>query len=52
MPLKTEKESRFYDMSWQTYNKNPMLFVLTNKNNILLIHNDSLIHTVNLPEVD
>lgn len=39
-------------MSWQTHSKNPILFVLTNRNNILLIQNDSLIHTINLYEVD
>ena len=39
-------------MSWQSNSKNPILFVLTNKNNVLLIQNDSLIHTINLYEVD
>lgn len=50
MPLKTEKESRFYDLSWQNTNKNPILFVLTSRNTILLIQNDTLIHTLSLPE--
>lgn len=39
-------------MSWQNNTKNPILFVLTNRNNILLIQNDTLIHTLNLPEID
>lgn len=68
VPLKVEKESRFYDMSWQcTYvsaqgtslwqgsannAKNPLLFVLTGKNKLLIIQNDTLINTIVLGEKD
>ena len=48
VPLKTEKEKRFYDFSWQQNCKNPIFFVLANQNTILLLQNDTLIHTINL----
>lgn len=52
VPLKIEKESRFYDFSWQNSPKNPLLFVLTNKNKLLVIQNDTLVHTLFLTERD
>jgi hypothetical protein len=48
VPLKIEKENRFYDLSWQNNSKNPLLFVLTNKNKVLIIQGDALVHTINL----
>lgn len=48
--MKVEKENKFYDFSWQTNAKNPILIVLTSKNKILLIQNDSLVHTLQLTE--
>jgi hypothetical protein len=50
VPLKIEKESRFYDFSWQNNAKNPLLLVLTNSNKILIIQNDTLVHTIHLTE--
>jgi hypothetical protein len=50
VPLKIEKESRFYDFSWQSSAKNPLLIVLTNKNKLLIIQNDTLVHTLFLME--
>lgn len=46
--LKIEKESRFYDYSWQSYgqNKNSMLIVLTSNNKVLIIQNDTLVQTI------
>jgi hypothetical protein len=50
VPLKVEKESRFYDLSWQHTAKIPTLFVLTSKNKMLVIQNDTLVHTIFLTE--
>ena len=52
VPLKIEKENRFYDLSWQNaaQTKNPLLFVLTNKNKVLIIQGDSLVSTIELGE--
>jgi hypothetical protein len=50
VPLKVEKESRFYDFSWQNSSKNPLLIVLTSKNRVLIIQNDTLVSTLMLSE--
>lgn len=52
VPLKIEKENRFYDLSWQNaaQTKNPLLFVLTNKNKVLVIQGDTLVSTIELTE--
>jgi hypothetical protein len=50
VPLKIEKENRFYDLSWQNaaQTKIPLLFVLTNKNKVLVIQGDTLVSTIEL----
>jgi hypothetical protein len=50
VPLKVEKENRFYDLSWQnmTQSKSPILFVLTSRNKVLVIQGDSLVSSIEL----
>ena len=48
VPLKVEKESRFYDFSWQSTPKNSVLVVLTSRNRVLVIQNETLVQTLQL----
>lgn len=50
VPLKVEKENRFLDLSWQSCSnsKNPLMFVLGQKNRVLIIQGDSLVSTISL----
>ena len=50
IPLKTEKENKFYDFDWTTFAKVSTLLVLSSGNKVLVIQNDVLVHTVVLDE--
>lgn len=48
VPLKTEKESRFYDFAWATTAKSATLMVLMAGNKVLFLHNETLVSTLQL----
>lgn len=48
VPLKTEKESRFYDFAWTATSKSATLMVLMAGNKVLFLHNEVLVNTVTL----